>query len=241
MPRKRREKPLGYEPYPDLAKSQMHDLVHALNGAKPRISRTKGSGKFEPTKLQPSDDQIELRQLVQKWMDSGPDLIKMFKNEPQLAPLLSRGRTNFYPVHDGRGHLDWIPTIASMSRPSYREQALKDFMILITNPLWELLGGPCARCGDYYLKKVKRQKIYCSRSCGSKITAIDAMKRRRQEEHAKKIRYVQDAINEWSKSKRRLPWKDWVANRTCYTTRWITRAANNGSLKLPDGQCKSQL
>lgn len=235
MPRKRREKPLGYEPYPDLAKSQMHDLVHALNGAKPRISRTKGSGKFEPVKLQLTDDQIELRQLVQKWMGSGPDLIKMFNNEPTLAPLLRRGRTIFYPVHDGRGHLDWIPTIASRSGSSYKEQTLKDFMILITNPLWELLGGPCARCGDYYLKKVKRQKIYCSRNCGSEMTAIAAMKRRRKEEHAKKIRCAQDAIDGWSKAKRRLTWQDWVLNHTGYTARWITRAANKKDLKSPDG------
>jgi hypothetical protein len=168
-------------------------------------------------------------------MDSGPDLIKMFEKEPDLEPRIRYGRTLFYPTHDGRGHLDWLPKFASTSRPSYRNEALQDFMVLITNPLWELLGGPCQRCGDYYLKKTKRQKAYCSRSCSSAATAVPAVTRQRQQEHAEKIRRAQAAIEKWSKAKRTLGWKDWVINHTGYKLQWITRAVNNGRLRPPDG------
>jgi hypothetical protein len=169
-------------------------------------------------------------------MSSGPDLIQMFKKEPELEPWVRYGRTILYPVHDGRGHLDWIPEIGSSGRPPYSKQALQDFMILITNPLWEYLGGPCARCGDYYLKKVRRQKIYCSRNCGAEATAVATTRRRRQQEHADKVRYAQNAIADWSKAKSRLGWKEWVSNETGYTARWITRAVTNDALKPPDGE-----
>jgi hypothetical protein len=92
-------------------------------------------------------------------MDSGPDLIEMFKKEPELALLIRYGKTRFYPMHDGRGHLDWIPEINSTEQSSYNKQALQDFMILITNPLWRLLGGPCVRCGDYYLKRLSAKRF----------------------------------------------------------------------------------
>jgi hypothetical protein len=75
----------------------------------------------------------------------------MFKKQPELELWVRYGRTILYAVHDGRGHLDLIPEIGSSGQPPYSKQALQDFMILITNPLWEFLGEPCARCGDYYL------------------------------------------------------------------------------------------
>ena len=234
MARPRTEKPLGYEPYPDLAKAQMFNLVHALNGPIHRISQTKGGSK-QRVKLKPLASQQELRRLVQRWMDSGPDLIEMFTTEPELETRLSHGRTRFYPMHDGRGHLDWSPEISGTTLPPHEHEALQDFMILITSPLWKQLGGPCSRCKDYYLKKTKRQKVYCSRACALKTTAASAMRQRRQQEQGRKIRNAQSLIDEWSKNKRRLAWKDWVSNRTGYTVRWITRAVNNGELRPPDG------
>jgi hypothetical protein len=86
---------------------------------------------------------------------------------------------------------------------------------------------------DYFLKKVKRQKIYCSRSCGSEMTAIAAVRRRRQREYADKLRRAQKAISDWSKCNSRLGWKDWVSNETGYTVKWITRATNNKHLQPP--------
>lgn len=57
-------------------------------------------------------------------------------------------------------------------------------MTLITNPLWEMLGGPYRCC--------------------------------------------EDAIDEWSKAKRRAAWKGWVSNHTGYNLKWITGAVTKG-------------
>jgi hypothetical protein len=233
MPKRTNEKPLGYEPYPDLARSQMYDLVQALNGVKPRVKQAGSLDKPRTVRLPPLRSQKHLRRLVQTWMNSGPNLIEMFKREPELELLVRYGKTRFYPTHGGRGHLDWIPEIANTAQSSYTKQAIQDFMFLIANPLWELLGGPCARCGDYYLKKAKRRTIYCSRNCSSEMTAIAAVKKRRQQEHADKVGRAQEAIEEWTKRKRRLGWKAWVSNLTGYTVRWITRAVSKGHLKPP--------
>ena len=211
----------------------MHNLVHALNGVKPRISQVGSSDRPRRVKLRLPKSQKDLQRLVGAWMGSGPDLIQMFKREPELELWVRYGRTILYPVHDGRGHLDWIPEIGSSGQPPYSKQALQDFMILITNPLWEFLGGPCARCGDYYLKKARRQKIYCSRNCGAEATAVATTRRRRQQEHADKVRRAQNAIDDWCKAKPRRDCKDWVSNETGYTVRWITRAEHKKHLKLP--------
>jgi hypothetical protein len=84
MPRRTREKQLGYEPYPDLARSQMHNLVHALNGVKPRISQVGSSNRPRRVKLRLPKSQKDLQRLVGAWMGSGPDLIQMFKKEPEI-------------------------------------------------------------------------------------------------------------------------------------------------------------
>jgi len=168
-------------------------------------------------------------------MESGPDLIKMFKKEPELESRIRYGETWFYPAHDGRGHLDWIPEITGDAQPAHKDQALRDFLMLITNPQWELLGGPCPRCGDFFLKKTRRRRVYCTRKCSSATTADQAVNQDRQRKHAKKIEIAQCAIGKYSEQKRRLAWKQWVSNQTGYTIKWITRAVNNGDLQPPDG------
>lgn len=235
MPKRKRETPFGYEPYPALAISQIHNLVHALNGPAIRISPAAAKSKTKKRKI-PTPMTVSrqrLQQLVQVWLDSGPDLLEMFKKEPGLEPLLRFGETRFYPVRGGRGHLDWSPKVPETLPSAYDRQALEDFIILITNPEWKMLGGPCKRCGSYFLKTTKRKKIYCSRSCGGKQTAHEAIKRRRQEEHSKKLRLAAEAVREWGDKKRRVPWKKWVAIQTGLTDRWITRAVNRRQLSRP--------
>jgi hypothetical protein len=165
---------------------------------------------------------------------SDPNLQTLFAQNPKLKLRTKHGVTLFYPTQAGRGHLDWVPNPAGVSRHSAEREVLEDFMTLISNPRWELLGGPCARCGDYFLKHTKRQKVYCSRICSSAATAIPAMKRKRQEEQARKIRFAQECIAEWGTTKRRLGWKEWVSNETGFTVRWIARAINNRILQPPD-------
>lgn len=210
----------------------MKELVSALNGSAIRTALAARPDESRVIRLRLSEPQMALRSLVELWMESGPDLRKMFADNPGLERRTRDGKTLFWPTTTGRGHLDWLPAPAVTDPDSPENIALMEFMTLITNPEWASLGGPCARCENYYLKKTKRQKTYCSRKCSSEETAVSATRKRRRHEQAKKIDIAQKRVAVWSKNKR-LGWKEWVASKTGYSLRWISRAVNNGSLKPP--------
>jgi hypothetical protein len=168
---------VGYEPAPILARRQMSNLVDALNRTRVRTYRKDQPNETRVVRLRESDMQIELRRLIKLWMRSGPHLVKMFKKEPALGRRAQEGKVSFYAASGGRGYLEWLPIVTDAAYHSPQDQAFELFMTLITNPQWELLGGPCRRCSDYYLKKTKRQRAYCSRTCSSTATAVSTMRR----------------------------------------------------------------
>jgi hypothetical protein len=157
----------------------------------------------------------------------------MFKQEPELADRTKNGRTIFWPTGTGRGYLDWEAYPSESEPESPEVLALCDFMTLITNPDWELLGGPCVRCGDYYLKRARRRTKYCSRKCSSKETAISSTRSWRADQQERKISRAQECIDEWCNVKRREAWKTWVSRKTGFTDRWLTRAEHNGKINPP--------
>lgn len=176
----------------------------------------------------------ELRELVELWQKSGPNLAKMLKDNKVLAACVKHGRTLLVPTNTGKGHLCWLPTPGQFKVGPSKDQALAHFMDLIVNPHWNKLGGPCQRCGKYYRKKTSRQKTYCSRRCGSMSTAITTTRKRREEERALKLRRAEEAVNRWATIRTRRPWKEWVsANNTTITVKWLTRAVNRGDLTAP--------
>jgi predicted RNA-binding Zn-ribbon protein involved in translation (DUF1610 family) len=94
--------------------------------------------------------------------------------------------------------------------------------------------GPCHRCGEYFVKKVRRQKaVYCCRSCGAASTALVCVRGERKRVREEKIAVAQREINKLSSNSRRGDWKEAVAKRTGYNLRWITRSINNKSLRPP--------
>jgi len=215
----------------------MEDLVFALNRIPTRIAPASRPRDSRTIRLELSDPQLALRSLVERWVKSGPNLRKLFAQEPELERRTRRWEMLLYATNTGRGYLDSTPVPSQISL-SPEERALKDFMALITNPQWSLLCGPCRRCGNYYLKKTKRQDVYCSRICSSGETAVSATRKWREREQAKKIGIAQKATAEWSEKKRRLGWKEWVSNETGYSVRWISRAVNNETLQSPHENSK---
>jgi hypothetical protein len=213
--RKNKTEQIGYKPSQGIALSRMKAVVDNLNW-----------DTFPEVKA-------ELRRLVTDWFDSGPNLRKMLGKEPELHRRGTQGRTDLIPTETGAGVLLWRPEILDEDVASHKDLALTHFMNLIANPRWELLGGPCARCGKYYLKKTKRQKAYCSRACGAAATAVPATDKRRQQEQARKVNRAQKAIAEWIKSPTKLGWKPWVAAETGYNIRWVTQAETRGQLQPP--------
>jgi hypothetical protein len=245
MSRKRKPEPLGYEPGLISAVDQMQEMVSVLNKTRVGVALATAPGARRVQRLRFSEMQTELRRLVAAWTASGPDLVKMFSKDPELQRRANDGKMRFWPTPTGRGHLEWIPA-PSDATASPHDLAFYHFMTLIANPQWELLGGPCHRCREYYLKNTKRQKVYCSRTCGATETAIVAVRTGRQREHAKKISLAQEQIGKWRKANLRLKrkragWKKWVADETKLTVKWLTRAVNKGELRAPAGISTSNI
>jgi hypothetical protein len=177
-----------------------------------------------------SGRQQELRRLVSNWQASGPNLRKFFAQNPALKQWSMQGHMTLWPSDTGRGHLEW----SSQSARSQKEEALQQFMELISNPRWHLLGGPCRECGMFYVKNTKRQKVYCSRACGSKATAKITQRATRASESAVKLATAQKEIDKIFAKGAGCDWKRLVSKRTGYTLRWITRSANKKLLRAPN-------
>jgi hypothetical protein len=106
-----------------------------------------------------------------------------------------------------------------------------DFLLI---PFNERLGGPCACCGKYYVKKTERKKtVYCSERCGHRLTSRVSNQARRDRAHQKQLELAERSKARWSNMKTATPWKEWVSNRTHIKKHWLTRAVRNGELAEP--------
>jgi hypothetical protein len=115
-------------------------------------------------------------------------------------------------------------------------EAWRHFVVFTLNPHCEELAGPCARCGNYYVKKRALQKVYCSRRCGQASTAVARTRARLQTEHEEKMRRVESIIRRWNALKRRpaLDWKHWLGERAPdISAKFVTRWTNKGKLPHP--------
>jgi hypothetical protein len=119
-------------------------------------------------------------------------------------------------------------------QPTPEVEAFVLFHQLTVNPQCERLAGPCARCGNYYIKKRASQKVYCSRRCGNAATAVVRTRERVAAEHEDKMRRAADAARKWSSARSNLDWKLWVSSKEPdITPKFLTRAVNRGVLKPP--------
>jgi hypothetical protein len=177
----------------------------------------------------------EFRRLIRAWQASGPNLRKMLLADKSLAARAQRGSAFLVPTDNGNGYLGWEP-MGLGNQLSWSDMALRYFLYLVVQPQWQKLGGPCKRpgCGCYYVKKRASQKAYCSRRCGNAVTATAATRKKRDEKHADKLHRARTALRKWIKTRTQLDWKDWVAkNEQDLSPRFLTRAVNNGELKVP--------
>jgi hypothetical protein len=175
----------------------------------------------------------ELRKLVIAWQRSGPNLRKMLASHETLAVRVRCGNTFLVATENGNGHLGWEP-IGFGNPVGWDGVALRYFLYLVVHPAWWRLGGPCARCGRYYVKRRTSQKTYCRRRCGFAATATAATKTRRLEIHGRKLRRARVLARRWTRSGTRLDWKKWIARREpSLSSQFLTRAVNKGELQQP--------
>jgi hypothetical protein len=212
---------LGLEPAPFTSRAHMGTLVEVLNPSDhPWLARVY------------LESEPELRRLVDLWRESGPNLYRFFEENREFKARAMNGQVILFPTRTGRAYLEWLPGSHDDNLLHPKEIALRQFMWLITNPEWESLGY-CRRCNNYYLKRTKRQKLYCSQTCGSRTTAAAAVKTSRERDHKRKLERAQKYIDQWNGSPARTSWKLWVRSKTRYTLNWLTRAVNKGDLQAP--------
>ncbi|MGC2212677.1 MAG: hypothetical protein WA602_05690 [Silvibacterium sp.] len=203
-----------------------------------------------------------LRELVKAWQESGPNLEKMMRgshrhlldyftelcstviwapqvggramvgigtNPDRLAELVGQERV-YRPKPDGTPGPDDTWTL------NPEAEAWIDFCFFTLNPHCEKLAGPCARCGNYYVKKRASQKVYCSRRCGNAATAVVRTRAKLDEEHKKKMLLAKALIRKWNALKGRsgLVWKEWLRKQEpSITDKFVTRRVNTGELPEP--------
>ena len=181
----------------------------------------------------------KLQQLVEAWNRSGRNLKTMWRDS-YVTALYIHEFSKKHPVR-----LAWAGTGTDVDHPfldrhgrTPDEEAARLFLTLIFNPQKEKLGGPCSGCGRYYIRRTAGNTTYCSRSCGTRATAIATTKRRRAREHDDKMRRARLAAEQWAKLQRtgrtKKGWKEWVFKaEPDIKPNFLTRAVNRGELKEP--------
>jgi hypothetical protein len=212
--------------------------IEAMVGWAPPEARLQGFCDELNAKRDMADGR-ELARLLEEWM-AAPSLRAVLSTQQWgwvLDELRDRAdRPVFYPSDDGK----WGMYLVSPPGPDHAISGgsgfpftVRMFGALVTNPLCEKLGGPCARCGDYYIKKRASQKVYCSRSCGNAATAVIRTRERIASEREDKLARAGAWLKKWKPTVAHPDWKRWVAQRTGIDPRFLTRAVNKGDLVPP--------
>jgi hypothetical protein len=189
--------------------------------------RQKMGGDYRPI-------QAEMRRLVRAWFDSGPNVSKLLDADPGIDQATRDIRPFFIPTKTGIGQLAYLTPPEYLANVKPREIALGHFVQFLLNPYNEKLGGPCKRCGNYYVKRTVRKKtVYCSEKCGHRLTSHLANCERRDREHKKKVRLAEQWIVKWLNTKTDKPWKEWVSKDARITKHWLTRAVRNAQIVEP--------
>ena len=197
----------------------LENIVFGLNEPEARFLKTR----------------TRLRQLIEAWKESGPNVEKMLQQNPELARHVQQQWKAFLvPTNLGGAFLAFSPTTQNIALHQGEAAALHIFMNFLIHPRWDRLGGPCARCGIYYLKKTERQKVYCSKTCGRHTTAAAATRKALERSKKAKLQCAEEAIKSWEKGPRQQPWKEFVSERCCLTLKFLTRAVNQQKLYAPD-------
>jgi hypothetical protein len=176
-----------------------------------------------------------------------PKLLKLELpvGSPNLRDISKDLRVNLAPTGAGAVYkIDYAPR-----RPwTPWDRAWECFVWLITDPELDRFAGPCRRCKQYFVRKTAKKSVYCSQRCASQDTAIEATIRRRQQAHENKLAAARKGMAEWEKlwraGRTQKTWKEFTVAYNpagVITTKFLTRAINNGELEPPQIRKGEQL
>lgn len=172
-----------------------------------------------------------------------PPLLKMKlpAGSPNILEVQECLRVTLAPTGQGAG----LSVTYNPRRPCTGWDVAWDIFIqLLQNGRLERIGGPCEKCGRYYLRKTAKPSIYCSRPCATQATALRRTREVRRARHERKLERAAAAIQKWGTlaEKRRMTtrWKDFVVDECTgdeasgeITVRFLSRAVNSGELVAP--------
>ena len=186
----------------------------------------KVKGDYRPVKQ-------ELRRLVQAWFDSGPNVQKLFSADPSIARHALGFRAHLIPTKTPRAKLVYLTVPENLPPGDIQAIALGLFFDFLLNPFNEKLGGPCAHCHKFYIKKTKRQTVYCSKKCGLKHTSQAVIRKHRQDEQERKLKRAKRFSEKWADARTSKGWKQWVSEASNISKNWLTRTVKSGELIEP--------
>jgi hypothetical protein len=181
-------------------------------------------------------DREELKRLVKLWLECEFNLNRMATalGAQNIKSISFNGTFHLHVNREGRPILVPYPAEGS-------SHAQGIFLQLLLNPDSERLGGPCGRCGRYFLKETWHRRTFCSRACLTFSTAVKATQKARKKKSADRLQWAAKAIADWQRAKRRGSWKAWTIKcfrderREYITEKSLTRWVNEGKLKAPNG------
>jgi hypothetical protein len=178
--------------------------------------------------------QKELRALVQAWLKSGPNVAKLLDANPALSHALTKESALFVPTKG------YTARLAFLKPPEYHHDArpldiafglFRDFLLNVEN---NRLGGPCKKCGNYYVRTTERKTVYCSKLCSHRFTSRQANRIKRGREHKKQLKLVKRSIRLWRTAKTTKSWKEWITGEQLTIKKmWLTLAIKKGEIKEP--------
>jgi hypothetical protein len=177
--------------------------------------------------------QRELRRLVKAWFDSGPNVAKLFSDDPALALAAMHCRLQLIPTKTRCAKVMCVTVPENMPPGAPLEIALGLFLGFLIDPYNERLGGPCKHCGTFYVKKTKRQIVYCSKRCGLNHTSQSVLRKRRLQEHLATLKKAERFATRWAVAKTSKDWKSWVNKEAMISKNFLTRAVSKGELAEP--------
>ena len=178
-----------------------------------------------------------LRSYVDAWLATGRNLHKCFEQHPEMAKAitsrLKRERVGLLPGDAAPSMVAFaVQPARRRQRPIADAQRTADVLFIetVASAAGEMLNR-CDRCGTYFYS-ARRNKRYCRRVCGSRLSAAKATTERRKREQREKLGSVRGAIAAW-KLHPEGDWKTFVAKHAGVTPNWLAFRLRDRTISVP--------
>ena len=134
----------------------------------------------------------------------------------------------------GKAKIILFPAFSEGPGFTFKLSVYDFFLNFLIDSSCDRLGGPCARCGVYYVKRSVRERVYCSKLCGARETSRLRNEKSRHLLHKKRLARANHYISKWlADNNHKLDCKAWVHKAARLSKHWLTSAEKSGALAFP--------